>query len=152
MNENSIGSLIKNILNETAPTSLQRRLPPVGMIKNWPTLVGGFLSGKCRPICLENNGLLVLAVEGASVRQELTMWLPSIAEKLQACGFPVEKIKLIPARTPAPETTDDVEYQELTAEEEFELQAKVEKVQNPELQTALKKLLHCQLAAQKKTD
>jgi hypothetical protein len=68
----------------------------------WREVAGPATAAHAWPVCLEQDGRLVVAVKGSLWRQELSLLLPQLAEGLTALDQAVASIKLVVARTPPP--------------------------------------------------
>lgn len=65
---------------------LDRRLQEVALFGLWPTLVGPKLAEKSRPLFIDNESNLVVAVKDAVIAQELGFLRKELSEKLQLAG------------------------------------------------------------------
>lgn len=148
----SNAAFIKGILPEAIPWYVARRLPPRELLLNWGELIGEYLAERARPICLEPDGLLVLAVRGSALRQELTLNSGQIIAKLSQAGFAVSSLKIVTARLSAHEPLPAApeHLPPLTPEEERSIAGQVAGVKSPMVRQALQQLLEAGLQAQKK--
>ena len=141
MKKYNTGTFIKNILPDSIPWHVARRLPPAALLRQWPELMGAYLAERALPICLEPNGLLLLAVRGAALRQELSLNSSQIIDKLNAAGFNVYALKTITARLADTPADNNWSPPELSAAEKEEISRQVAAVQNPELRQTLTSIL-----------
>lgn len=142
MKKNKQGAFLKAIVSHALPWHVARRLPSPELLRAWPDMVGPYLAQRSSPICLERDGRLVLAVQGAALRQELTLSLQELQDKLQQAGFPVLGIKIISSR---PNTAGSGQGKalprpELPLDEKEKLATQAQQVKDPELRAALLKM------------
>ena len=136
------GLFIKDILsNVISGHDALWLLPPPELLRQWPELMGAYLAERALPICLKPDGLLLLAVRGSALRQELSLSASQIVDKLNAAGFNVRELKIITARSAPAPVDDNWSLPELSAEEKKEISQMVAAVQSPELRQALGSML-----------
>ena len=143
------GYLIRELLPQSLPWYVARRMPPAHLLDMWPELVGTYLAERARPVCLEADGLLVLAVRGSALRQELKLSALQIIDKLNQAGFKVRELKMITARPESAPTRLQPEQPPLSAEEEEKISQQVVAVKNPVVRESLQKMLRAATRAKK---
>ena len=77
-------STISNVLNKLVGTlGLDKRLKEHTLMSLWPTLIGDTFAQKSRPLFIDSELNLVIAVKDASVAQELSLLKTEIVKKLR---------------------------------------------------------------------
>jgi hypothetical protein len=81
------------------PWHVRRRLPQPELLRCWPEIVGDYLASRLRPVGYSRSQpeTLLLAVQGAALRQEVGFISDDIIAKLSQAGFAVQGLKLITA-------------------------------------------------------
>ncbi|MEW5911331.1 MAG: DciA family protein [Thermodesulfobacteriota bacterium] len=129
---------------------LPGRLPPPELLSAWRRAAGQTMARRALPVCLEAEGVLVVAVSGAAWRQELGLAGPALCGRLQEMGFSVRRLKLVSAPSPAlPAAPPSAPLPELSAQEEAQVAAELKAVADPDLRQALEGLLRAALRARK---
>ncbi|MDR1396504.1 MAG: DUF721 domain-containing protein [Desulfarculales bacterium] len=144
------GAFLNNIMPLMLPWHVSRRLPPADMLRSWPELMGPYLAPRVRPVCFSRSrpGDLVLAVQGAALRQELSLSVSDIMDKFRQAGFAVEGLKFITARAEAPARVYlDTAPSPPSPEELARLETRLAQVENIPLRQALQKFWLRNLAA-----
>lgn len=142
---------LERLLLAALPGRLARRLPPRRLRAAWRELVGEVLASRTLPICLEDDGCLVVAVSGSVWRQELSFLAPQLVQGLGERGFAVERIRLVARRTPY-EPPPPPPPPPLEPEEEQEIAGRAAQVRDPELRRALERLMRAERRARKASD
>ncbi len=138
-----------DIIGGGLPWRVASRLPGPGLLAAWRETAGPAAAARAWPVCLEENGRLVVAVRGNVWRQELTLLLPALLAGLRERGQAVSEIKLVQARTPAPPPPEPPPLPPLTADEEAEVDQGLEAVRDPGLRTSLASLRRAEMRARK---
>ncbi len=77
-------SSIDSVLSKLVSTmGLDRRLKEHALLNLWPIMIGSLFSEKSRPLFIDHEGNLVIAVKDASVAQELSLLKPEIIKKMR---------------------------------------------------------------------
>ncbi|MBS2004200.1 MAG: DUF721 domain-containing protein [Candidatus Obscuribacterales bacterium] len=76
----SIDSVLSKLVNSLG---LDRRLKEHALLSLWPLMIGEVFADKSRPLFLDYEGNLVIAVKDASVAQELSLLKPAILSKMR---------------------------------------------------------------------
>lgn len=139
---------VGDILGGMLPARTARRMPPRGLLEAWGRAVGELIARRARPVCLEDEGELVVAVTGSAWRQELSLLAPGICADLNAAGWPVTSLKLVNAPTPPPAAPEPPPVT-LGPEDEEKIQSTFQGVAEPGLRRALADLMRAQLEAEK---
>ena len=84
------------------PGQVASRLPPPELLALWRDAAGEAFARRAHPVCLEQGGVLVVAVKGAVWKQELSLAGPVLCQRLRQAGFTVNRLKLVSATSPAP--------------------------------------------------
>lgn len=142
-------TVLKDLLAAMLPGHLAGRLPPPGMLAAWRRAAGETIAGRALPVCLEPEGVLVVAVRGAAWRQELSLAGPGLCGRLQQMGYSVNQLKLVSAPVPPPLAAPRKPLPALSSQEEELVAASVQVVGDPELRQALAGLLRASLRARK---
>jgi hypothetical protein len=78
---------ISNVLNEVmGRLGLDRRLREQTLLNLWPVIVGDAFASKTRPLFIDNQNILVIAVQDASTAQELSFFKREITNKFKQAG------------------------------------------------------------------
>jgi len=78
---------ISNVLSEiVGQLGLDRRLKEQTVLNLWPMIVGDAFATKTRPLFIDNQNILVIAVQDASTAQELSFFKREITNKLKQAG------------------------------------------------------------------
>jgi len=78
---------VNNILNRVvAKLGLERRLREHTILKLWPVLVGDNFAARSRPLFIDSESSLVVAVADASVGQELSLLKLPLLRQLKSAG------------------------------------------------------------------
>jgi len=128
---------------------LPGRLPPPALLTAWRRAAGESMARRALPVCLEAEGVLVVAVSGAAWRQELGLAGPVLCGRLREMGFAVQRLKLVGAPSPAPPSARPAPQPELSPQEEEQVAASLQAVADPGLRQALQGLLRAALRARK---
>lgn len=144
-------STLPDILGAAMPSGVARRMPPAGLARVWRQVVGEAIARHSRPICLDRDGSLVVAVQGSIWRQELSLSGPQILEKLGQAGFDFAGLKFIAARTPQ-SAPPPPQLPQLSQAEEERILSLVEKVKDSKLRQALASLMRAEMRARKASD
>ncbi|CAO0821789.1 hypothetical protein DFAR_2650008 [Desulfarculales bacterium] len=137
------------VLNRGLPPRLACRLPASGLLRAWREVVGEIVAAKAWPVCLEAEGLLVVAVAGSLWRQELSLQMPSLVRGLVERGQIVAGLRLVPARTPAPSAPEPPPPLPLGPQDEETILNLLANVSDAGLRQSLSDLMRAQLRAQK---
>ncbi len=76
----SIDNVLSKLVNSLG---LDRRLKEHALLSLWPLMIGEVFADKSRPLFLDYEGNLVIAVKDASVAQELSLLKPAIISKMR---------------------------------------------------------------------
>ncbi|WP_449246108.1 DciA family protein [Desulfarculus baarsii] len=117
------------------PGGVAARLPAPGLLAAWRAAVGPLVASRGRPVRLDPDGALVVAVHGAAFRQELALAAPGLVAALAGLG--VRSLKLIKARAAPPPPPPEPEPPPLSAGELAELEAMVAGVRDEKVRQAL---------------
>ncbi len=137
------------VLGRGLPPRLACRMPAAGLLRAWRELVGDTVAAKAWPVCLETEGLLVVAVAGSLWRQELSLQAPALLRGLAERGQAVAGLRLVPAATPSPPPTAPPPPPPLGPEDEQTIRDLLAGVSDPGLRQSLANLLAAQMQAQK---
>jgi hypothetical protein len=139
---------LADILTGNLPSRTARRIPPPQLLDAWRRAVGELIAERARPVCLEEDGELVVTVTGSAWRQELTLLSPTIRADLVAAGWPISRLKLVnaPSAAPSPPPPPPVE---LGPEDEEGIRRIVQGARAPDLRQALASLMRAQMKAGK---
>jgi len=75
---------IDDVLSKLVSTmGLDRRLKEHALLNLWPIMIGPTFSEKSRPLFIDHEGNLVIAVKDASVAQELSLLKTEIIKKMR---------------------------------------------------------------------
>ena len=75
---------IDNVLTKLVGSlGLDKRLKEHALLSLWPLMIGEVFADKSRPLFLDYEGNLVIAVKDASVAQELSLLKPAIVSKMR---------------------------------------------------------------------
>ena len=140
---------MSQILGGSLPGSLGSRLPGRELHKAWFDLTGKVVAAKARPVALERDGVLVVAVKGAMWRQELSFQAPELIQRLNERGLGLSRLKLVLDRSTPPPLPVVPEDPELDDREEEEALAGLARVEDPKLKEALAKVARQALRARK---
>ena len=140
-----LGRLMQGIL----PDHVARRMPPKRLLRSWNEAVGEYLAQKTRPLTITREGELVVSVEGAALRQEISLMRTMILEDLKVEGFGLHGIKLVNQRAAAPPAAPEPVLPELDRGEEEALAREVERVKDPELRDSLAAFRRAMLRSRK---
>lgn len=143
---------LKDLLNGMLPGQVASRLPPPDLLARWRDAAGEAIASRAHPVCLEQEGVLVVAVKGAVWKQELSLAGPALCQRLREAGFAVNRLKLVSATSPAPAPEPEAPLPPLSLEDEQEVAASLEGVSDPELRDALAGVLSALLRARKAPD
>lgn len=78
---------IDSVLTRVVSTmGLEKRLKEHTLCNLWPTLIGDQFAQKSRPLFIDHEGSLVIAVKDASVGQELSLLKPEILKKVRVAA------------------------------------------------------------------
>lgn len=78
---------VNGVLNDVvANLGLDKRLKEHALLNLWPQFVGDEMAGKSRPLFIDREGNLVIAVKDAPTGQELSLTKPGILRKLKLAG------------------------------------------------------------------
>ncbi len=69
--------------NVAARLGLRRRLAESALMEFWSVTIGQPWAGRSRPLCIDKEGQLVVAVSDSSTAQELTFMKAEVLAKLQ---------------------------------------------------------------------
>ncbi len=78
-----IGQILDKVVGQLG---LDRRLKEVVIFEQWSTLVGPKLAEKSRPLFVDNENNLVVAVKDAVVAQELSFLRKELSAQLKLAG------------------------------------------------------------------
>lgn len=131
---------LKQVLGAALPGPLAQRLPSSELLAAWRQAVGEGLARRSLPVSLEKGGVLVVAVGGSALKQELTLAGPQICGRLGQAGHAVARLKLVSAPSLTPPPPPPAPLPELSPQEEEEVDAAVAGIGNPELRQALASL------------
>lgn len=134
------------------PARLASRMPGPALLAAWRELVGPAIAAKAWPVCLEAEGLLVVAVAGSTWRQELSLRAPELVHGLGQRGQIVAGLKLVAARTPPPPPPEPPAPPPLEPAEEQAIERLLAGVVDPGLRQSLASLIRAQIQAQKAED
>jgi hypothetical protein len=140
---------VGEVLRRGLPAPLAGRLPTPSLLRAWREVVGATVAAKAWPVCLEAEGLLVVAVAGSLWRQELSLQAPALVRGLAEKGQVVAGLRLVPARTPAPPPVEPPPPPPLEPADEQTIQGLLEGVSDPGLRQSLASLMRAQLRAQR---
>jgi len=84
--ENSLADINDVLGGLVSSMGLDRRLKEHTLMTLWPVLVGDLFALKSRPLFIDHESNMVIAVKDASTGQELSMAKPEILKKVQAAG------------------------------------------------------------------
>lgn len=76
----SIDSVLSKLVNSLG---LDRRLKEHALLSLWPLMIGEVFADKSRPLFIDYEGNLVIAVKDAAVAQELSLLKPAIISKMR---------------------------------------------------------------------
>lgn len=142
---------LERLLMAALPGHVARRLPPRRLRAAWRELAGPVVASRALPVCLEEDGCLVVAVSGSAWRQELSFLAPQLVQGLGERGFAVKRLRLVAWRTPY-KPPPPPPPPPLEPEEEQEIARRTAKVQDPELRRALERLMQAERRARKASD
>lgn len=137
------------VLDGGLPARLASRMPTPALLGAWRELVGPLLAAKAWPVCLEAEGLLVVAVAGSVWRQDLSLRAPELVEGLGQRGQIVAGLKLVAARTPPPPPPEPPAPPPLEPADELAIERLLAGVADPGLRQSLASLMRAQIQAQK---
>lgn len=142
---------LSEVLGRGLPPRLAGRLPSPSLLRAWRDLVGERVAAKAWPVCLEAEGLLVVAVAGALWRQELSLQTPALLAGLAERGQGIAGLRLVAAATPAPTPPPPPPPPPppLGPKDEALMASLLEGVADPGLRQTLAGLLAAQIRAQK---
>ena len=149
MKNNKQGTFLDGILPQALPWYVARRVPPKELRQRWSELMGEYLSARAVPVCLEPDGLLVLAVKGSALRQELTMSAGQVVARLSQAGFNVSGLKIITARIGRQVEAKRAAMPQLSGQEEAQVAAMVKDVASLQVRQALQHMLLAHMRAVK---
>lgn len=90
----SIDSVLSRLVGSLG---LDKRLKEHALLSLWPLMIGEMFADKSRPLFLDYEGNLVIAVKDASVAQELSLLKPAIISKMrmaaQSMGLKVNGVR-----------------------------------------------------------
>lgn len=141
--------LVGGILAGGLPWPVASRLPGPGLLAAWREAAGPAAAARAWPVCLDQEGRLVVAVKGNVWRQELSLLTPQLVEALARRGQAVAGIKLVAARTPPPAPPALPPPPQLGPEEEALARQGLEAVGDPGLRESLLNLRLAQMRAEK---
>jgi hypothetical protein len=130
------------------PWRVASRLPGPALLTAWRETAGPALAARARPVCLQEDGTLVVAVKGAVWRQELQMLAPEILPRLQELGQAVARIRLVNARAQAEPPPQPPPPPPITPEQEEAIAARFAGIKDPGPRAALVSLMRAQMQAQ----
>ena len=140
---------LEHLIQGVLPGHVARRMPPKRLLRAWSEAVGDYLAQKTRPLTVTQEGELVVSVEGAALRQELSLMRAMILEDLKDDGFDLHGIKLVNQRAAAPPPEPEPVLPELDRGEEDALAREVERVKDPELRGSLAAFRRAMLRSRK---
>ncbi len=80
-------SSVNKVLNSIVSSlKLDKRLKEHTLMNLWPTIVGEPFASKSRPLFIDHEGNLVIAVSEAAVGQELSLMRSSLVKRLRVAG------------------------------------------------------------------
>ncbi len=138
-------SNLREVLGRGMPWRVASRLPGPELRAAWGRAVGQEIALRAWPVCLEQEGVLVVAVRGAVWKQELSLMTPQVLEALAREGQAVGQIKLVSARSLPQPPPPPPPPRELGPLDEAAVEAQVAGVADPELRQALASLMRAQL-------
>lgn len=144
-NRSSPATNLARLLAQALPGKVARRLPPTPLLHAWRELVGPYLARRTRPVCLEPNGELVVAVAGAACRQELTLAAGRLCRALHQAGWQVEHLRLVNLSAAPPPPPPEPPPPKLTPRQEETLAALLAGVRDHKLRQALARALRAQM-------
>jgi hypothetical protein len=139
---------LKDILQSSLPGPVARKLPSPQLLAAWCQAAGEILAERARPVCLTEQGVLLVSVSGSAWRQEIVLAAPALLTRLTEQGFSLKAIKVVAARTP-PQPTVSQPLPELSDAEEAQIQAQMAQVSDEKLRQALARVMRAQLRARK---
>lgn len=144
-------AMLGRLLGQALPPRVAARLVPPGLSRAWRQIAGAALAARARPVCLEEDGVLVVAVSGAAWRQEVTLAGPQLAARLAEAGYRVSGLKAVYARLPDPPPPPPPPRQ-ATPEEEEAIANAVSGVRDPTLRQALARAMRAQITCRRDPD
>lgn len=148
MSKNKDMTPLGKVLGGALPPQTASRLPPPELGRAWARVAGEFLAARSRPVCLNPDGSLSVAVRGSAYLNELNFAAPNLLEKLAESGFTFKRLKLVSDQTSPPPLPEPVPA-ELTAEEEAKIMARLQGVGDPGLKQSLAAALMAEARARK---
>jgi hypothetical protein len=79
-----IGKVLDRVVNQLG---LDERVREVALFELWPSLVGAKLAEKSRPLFVDHERNVVIAVKDAAVAQELGFLRKDLTEKFRVSGL-----------------------------------------------------------------
>lgn len=139
---------LADILSRAMPSAGKGRLPSPELIADWRKAAGEEVARRARPVCLQHDGVLVVAVAGSVWRQEISMAAPRLARDMAERGHAVTSLKVVQAATapPSPRPRPEVK---LGPEDLAVAEAAVASAADPGLRQALARAVRAQITAQK---
>ncbi|MBC7997899.1 MAG: DUF721 domain-containing protein [Leptolyngbya sp.] len=81
-----MSSVNKVLSNLVTSLNLDKRLKEHTLMNLWPTLIGEPFSSRSRPLFIDFEGNMVIAVSDASVAQELSLMKSQVLKRLRVAG------------------------------------------------------------------
>ena len=135
---------VTNVIDHALPGKVAHKMPPPGLASAWRELVGPLLAPRVKVVCLDEDGSLVVAVNGSAFRQELALAAPRLKAALERQGFQISGLRFIAARTQAPPPPPPAPPEPLSEADEATIKQMVEGVRDPEVRRALAKAMAAQ--------
>ncbi len=80
-------SSVNNVLSQLVSSlNLDRRLKEHTLLGLWPTVIGEPFASKSRPLFIDHEGSIVIAVSEAAVGQELSLMRSQLVKKMRIAG------------------------------------------------------------------
>ena len=146
MNQPQSPRRLSQVLHGALPGAVAGRLPAPGLLDAWRRAAGELMAQRARLVCLEQGGVLVVAVAGSAWRQELLMAQPRLLEALAQEGWAITKLKLTRAATPPPRPPEP-EPRPVGPIQREEVARAVAQVADPGLRQALAAAMLAQMAS-----
>lgn len=82
----ALSSVNKVLSSIVSSLNLDKRLKEHTLMNLWPTIVGEPFASKSRPLFIDHEGSIVIAVSEAAVGQELSLMRPQLVKRLRVAG------------------------------------------------------------------
>lgn len=82
----AMSSVNKVLSSIVSSLNLDKRLKEHTLLNLWPTIVGEPFASKSRPLFIDHEGNIVIAVSEAAVGQELSLMRPQLVKRMRVAG------------------------------------------------------------------